>query len=214
VRRAPAIVRAALLAGLACVLAVAAPTASARHEKGQSISVTGLVTDAQGTPLADVRVVLEASREVFSLRRLRPVLRDTTRVAAVTDARGEFTLTWPWDSFYNHFELVAGVPVREGREERLEELERTEITRRIARNDTVVTTLVVENADYVRKLRDFLATIDTDDERRVYQQMGTPGRIEERGGEAKWFYFERGRMFRFEAGRLVETAAFTPVPAP
>jgi len=209
-----AIARTALLAGLALALVVAAPAAEARHEKGQSISVTGLVTDADGTPLADVRVVLEASREVFSLRQLRPVLRDTTRVAAATNARGEFALAWPWDSFYNHFELVVGVPVREGREETLEELARTEITRRLARNDTVVTTLVVENADFVHKLRDFVAGVDSDDERRVYQQMGTPDRIEERGGETRWYYFERGRMFRFEAGRLVETKAFTPVPEP
>ena len=212
-RSAPAIARAALVAGLALALA-AAPSAEARHEKGQSISITGLVTDAEGTPLADARVVLEASREVFSLRRLRPVLRDTARVGAVTNARGEFSLAWPWDSFYNHFEVVAGVRVRDGREERLEVLARTEVTRRVVRNDTVVVTLVVENADFVRKLRAFVASIDTDDERRVYQQMGTPDRIEERGGEAKWYYFERGRMFRFEAGRLVETKAFSPVPGP
>lgn len=211
---AAAIARAALLAVLALALVVAAPRAEARHEKGTSISVTGLVTDTDGTPLSNVRVVLEASREVFSFRQLGPVLRDTTKVAAVTDARGEFKLSWPWDSFYNHFEVAVGVPVRDGREERLEVLTRSEITRRMARNEKVVVPLVVDNAEFVRKLRAFLAGIDTDDERRVYQQMGTPDRIEERGSEVKWFYFERGRMFRFESGRLTETKAFTPVPGP
>ena len=52
---------------------------------------------------------------------------------------------------------------------------------------------------------------DSDDERRIYQQMGKPDRVEERGAERSWWYFADGRMFRFDDGELVETRAFDPV---
>lgn len=195
---------------LACALA-APPAAAARHDDGTRVEVTGLVTDRDGTPLPEVRVVLEASREVFSFRKFGRVLRNTQRAATLSGARGEFTLVWPWNDYYNHFELVAGVPVRTRGGERFEVLARLDVTRRIERNDPMVANLVVDNAEFVRTLRAFLASVDSEDERRIYQQMGKPDRVEERGDERSWWYFADGRMFRFAAGRLVETKAFDPV---
>lgn len=196
---------------LALLLAAVPPAAAARHDQGTRVEVTGLVTDPQGDPLPDVRVVLESSRAVFSFRSFGRELRNTRRAAARTGERGEFTLVWPWDDYYNHFELVVGVPVRTAEGEELVELARKDVTRRLERNNPMVANLTVENAEFVRALRAFVDSVDSDDERRIYQQMGKPDRVEERGAERSWWYFDRGRMFRFRDGELVETEAFDPV---
>ncbi len=209
------------LALVACALALAAallvaPPAEARHQQGEKVQVTGLVTDPSGAPLGDVRVVLEASRKVFSLRRFAPVVQDTTRLAAATDARGEYTLVWPWDKFYNQFDLVVGVPVRVPGGEKLEVLETVDITRRIdGPTDPVVVPLVVQNVDFLHKLRDFLASVDSDDEKRVYRELGRPDRVELHGeGRESWWYFAQGKRYDFADGRLVETKGFEPVQGP
>lgn len=210
----PTLRLAAAVAAVAAVLLsllAAPPAAAAKHDDGTRVEVTGLVTDASGTPLPEVRVVLEASREVFSFRKFGRELRNTQRAAGLTGARGEFSLVWPWNDYYNHFELVAGVPVRTRSGERFEVLARLDVSRRIARNDPMVANLVVENADFVRTLRAFVASVDSDDEQRIYRQMGKPDRVEERGTERSWWYFADGRLFRFADGVLVETKAFDPV---
>lgn len=205
---------AAPLAGavlLALVLLLAAPPALAKHDQGERVQVTGLVTDTAGQPLSGVRVVLEASRAVFSFRTFRREMQETRRVAAVTGDGGQFELVWPWDAYFNHFELVVGVPVRTSDGERFEVLERMDVSQRLKQNNPMVITLEVENAAFVRTLQSFLASLDTDDERRVYQQMGKPDRVEERGTERSWWYFARGRSFVFDDGRLAEVKTFDPV---
>jgi hypothetical protein len=212
-RRSPS-PRALALVLVVALLAGLAPAALARNEQGEKIQISGLVTDPDGNPLADVTVVLEASRSVFSLRQLRAVERATTRVTAATDRQGHYTLSWPWDSYYNHFELVVGVPVRTARGEELQRLEQVDITRRLGRDSKVVVPLAVEarDADFLRHLRAFLATIDSADEERVYRELGKPDRVEIRGANESWWYFARGRRYDFEAGRLAEVKPFDPVP--
>jgi hypothetical protein len=84
---------AAVVAALALLVSLAhAPAAEARRQAGEPLEIRGIVTDAEGRPLDRVRVVFEASRAVFSLREFRPVLRDTARVAAETDADTVATL--------------------------------------------------------------------------------------------------------------------------
>jgi hypothetical protein len=209
-RRLPA---AAVTLAAALLLTLAA-AAEARREAGETLEIRGIVTDAEGRPLDQVRVVFEASRAVFSLREFRPVLRDTARVAAVTDAAGGYSLRWPWDSFYNHFELVVGVPVRTPQGEELQVLERKEITRRLGRDSQVAVPIVVEHADFVHNLRRFLATVDSPDEERVHRELGRPDRIELSGDSQSWWYFERGRRYDFLGGRLTEVKTFDPVRKP
>lgn len=209
-RRFPA---AAVTLAVALLLALA-PAAEARRESGEPLEIRGIVTDDQGRPLDRVRVVFEASRAVFSLREFRPVLRDTARVSAVTDAAGGYSLRWPWDSFYNHFELVVGVPVRTAQGEELQVLERKEITRRLGRDSQVAVPIVVEHADFVHSLRRFLATVDSPDEERVHRELGRPDRIELSGDSQSWWYFERGRRYDFRDGRLTEVKTFDPVRKP
>lgn len=211
-RRAP--IAGIALLGLLLAAGLAAP-AAADHEQGTRVEVTGLVTDPDGQPLSDVRVVLRQVRETFDVFKFRRTDERTTPISTTTNARGEYTITFPYDDFYNRFELVAGVPVRGPQGERLSELAMSEITRRIQRNETVVATLVVENAAFVTSLREFLAEIDTADERRIYTEDGRPDKVEITNfpdrTEAAWWYFATGRVHRFVDGRLQRTERFDPV---
>jgi hypothetical protein len=215
-RRAPVL---AALTGLLCLLAALAPrpaAAAARYDQGQRIQVTGIVADSQGQPLKDLRVVLEVSRTYFSMRNLRRTADpDVRRVSATTDARGNFTVEWPWDSYFNHFELVAGVPVHTRTGETVQELARQEITRRVEAGSPAVVAVTVESRVFLDNLRQFLASIKTDDQRKVYQEMGKPDRVRnvQYPGylESSWWYFEAGRVYRFRDGRLEQVTPFDPV---
>lgn len=215
-RRAPVL---AALTGLLCLLAALAPlpaAAAARYDQGQRIQVTGVVADSQGQPLKDLRVVLEVSRTYFSMRNLRRTADpDIRRVSATTDARGNFTVEWPWDSYFNHFELVAGVPVHTRTGETVQELARQEITRRVEAGSPAVVAVTVENRVFLDNLRQFLASIKTDDQRKVYQEMGKPDRVRnvQYPGylESSWWYFEAGRVYRFRDGHLEQVTPFDPV---
>lgn len=205
------------LLGLALLFAVLPPpAAAARYTQGDRIQITGIVSDPQGQPIEGVRVVLEASRNVFSLREMRRVDQDVRRVAATTDRAGSFTIEWPWDSYFNKFELAAGVPVRKaGGRENLQELARMDVTSKILAGNPVVTAVVIENRQFIDRLREFLATVSSDDERRIYQEMGKPDRVRTvrypDHEEASWWYFESGRMYRFRDGRLEQVVPFDPV---
>jgi hypothetical protein len=196
----------------------ALPFGGSRIAQGDRVQVTGAVTDQQGRPLSDVRVTFEATRNYFSVRRFqRTQTEEIRRVTAVTDASGQFTLQWPWDSYFNHFELMVGVPVRKARKESLVELAREDVTNRLKGGSPVVASLVVsnKNAQFVTKLRELLASIRSDDERRVYDEMGKPDKVERvqypGRTEVSWWYFDAGRVYRFQDGRLEQVVPFEPV---
>jgi hypothetical protein len=200
------------------LLLAASPVAAARFAQGERVQITGAVSDPQGRPLSDVRVSLEVTRTYFSVRQLRRTqTEDVRRVTAVTDAGGQFTLTWPWDSYFNHFELVVGVPVRKARQEQLVELAREDVTSRLQGGSPVVTSMVVQkqNADFVTKLREFVASVRSDDEHKVYDDMGRPDKVERvqypGRTEVSWWYFDAGRVYRFKDGRLEQVVPFEPV---
>jgi hypothetical protein len=203
-----------LLSTLA-VLVPAPPAAAAPYEQGQRIQFTGMVSDRQGQPLANVQVVLEVTRTYFSMRHLRREQVDTRKVRGTTNERGEYSLEWPWDSYFNHFELAVGVPVRKARAEQLQELERLDVTKRAVAGAPVVSALVVQNAAFIAHLREFLASVRTDDQRRVYDEMGRPDKVETvkypSWAEVSWWYFETGRVYRFRDGHLEQVVPFDPV---
>ena len=202
---------------LSIIAVLAAPASAARYAQGERVQVTGNVTDAQGQPLSDVRVTFEATRTYFSVRELRRTEdKEVRRVSATTNAAGQYTLEWPWDSYFNHFEVVVGVPVRvQGGSERLEELTRQDVTRRVQAGGPAVVAVTVENRQFLDSMRQFLASIQTEDQRKVYQEMGKPDRIRniQYPGylEASWWYFESGRVYRFRDGRLEQVVPFDPV---
>jgi hypothetical protein len=214
----PSLLRSPWVWTLVWVLLAATPLAAARIAQGDRVQITGAVTDSQGRPLSDVRVSFEATRTYFSVRQLqRTQTEEVRRVTAVTDAGGQFTLQWPFDNYFNHFELVVGVPVRKARKETLVELAREDITRRFQGGSPVVVSLVVQskNAQFVTKLRDFVASVRSDDERKVYDEMGRPDKVERvqypGRTEVSWWYFDAGRVYRFQDGHLEQVVPFEPV---
>lgn len=201
---------------LAACLATPATPATAAPAAGDRVKVSGVVTDSQGRPLAGLRVVLEASRRSFSLREMQRTDRDLRRVAATTNERGEYAIEWPFDPFFNRFELLAGLPMRKGASgERLDELARQEVTQRVLLGGPVVVALVVANPARIEAMRQFLAGLDSEDERRVYGEMGNPDEVKSvrypDHEEVSWWYFESGRMYRFKNGALEQVVPFDPV---
>ncbi|HVG09937.1 MAG TPA: hypothetical protein VNM67_19705 [Thermoanaerobaculia bacterium] len=201
------------------ILFLISPAYAARYDQGQRVQVTGIVTGRDGQPLPGIRVSLEASRSYFSLRQFRKTAADDVRrVSALTSATGEYTVEWPWDSYFNHFELVAGVPVRKGKEDRTEELARQDVTKQLLAGSPVVVSPVIENTKFLESLNQFLAMVRSADEQRTYEEMGRPDRVQRLQYpdhvEDSWWYFESGRVYRFRDGRLEQVVPFTPVPAP
>lgn len=206
-----------ILAAAVVAALVAAPAAAARapYAQGEEVLFTGIVTKSDGTPIPDLQVTLEASRAAFSFRRLGRVRENLSRLAATTNARGEFSIPWPWDDYYNRFELVLAVPVRTHQGETLHELARMDLSRRMAQGSPVVTALVVEDTSLVERRRKFLAALDSADERKVYEQMGQPDRMQQVDypghQEVTWWYFRHGRAYRFRDGSLAQVIPFEPV---
>ena len=193
-----------------------APAAAARYGQGERVQVTGIVADAQGQPLADVRVTFEATRTYFSLRELRrTAAKEVRRVSATTNASGVYAIEWPWDGYFNHFEVAVGVPVRTRTGERLEELGRQDATRRVLAGSPAVVAVTVADRRFLDTFREFLASIQTEDQRKVYEEMGKPDRVRnvQYPGhlESSWWYFESGRVYRFRDGRLEQVVPFEPV---
>ncbi len=208
----------AAAAGLATLVTAAAPASAARRAEGEPVVVTGIVSDGQGAPLPRLTVVLEASRAGLDLRTLSRQKRDTQRLTAATDERGEYSLPFRWSDYYNHFELQVGVPVRKPGGERLHELARVDITRRVTQASggaPVVAALTVADTGFLDALRAFLAGLATDDERRVHEEMGKPDTVETVAypayREVSWWYFEAGKVYRFRDGALTAVVPFDPI---
>lgn len=203
--------------GLAvALLAATVPAAAAPvHKQGEKVELTGVVTDGNGTPLPGVKVVLTAARRYFSLRHLKRRDQETRRLTAVTDPRGEYTLEWPWDRAFNHFELGAAMEVNQGGKPTLHFLRRADISRKIEEKGPVVTALVIQDRGFYDAFNTFLKGLDTDDERHVYDDMGYPDEIKRveyaDRTEVSWWYFESGKMYRFRNGALEQVVPFDPV---
>jgi hypothetical protein len=209
------------LAVLALMLALAlgapsqAGAARGPHDDGDRVRLTGLVTDATGRPIAGLQVVFEAARAGFSVRTFRRERKEIQRLTGLTNERGEYDLEWPWNSYYNDFELMVGIPVRDAQGERLRELERVDLNRKIEQGSPVVSALVVQESEFVYSLRDFLASIRSAEERRTHQEMGEPDKVEQlqfpSHSEVAWWYFEAGKVYRFRDGKLERIEQFDPV---
>lgn len=203
----------AMLAALALALPWAPDAgAEARYRKGDTVTISGRVTNPSGKPLAGVTVLLELSRTSFKLREMRRTKTNTLRIPAITDADGRYRHDWRWDGFYNTFELAAAMPVRTEGGDDFEVLKRVEITQPVGQGSPVETPIVVENTVYLDWLRRFLDGRASSEEKRVFREMGKPDRIDRREGDSwAWWYFEAGKVYRFAGGALEEVETFEPV---
>jgi hypothetical protein len=185
------------------------------YAAGEAVLVQGVVADSAGTRVDDVRVVLEASRLGVGVyppgQRRREIVTGSTR----TNAAGEYGLEVTWNRRFNHFELVVGVPVATPQGEVLQELARTDITRRVRQGSPVVVPVTLEDTAFLTTLREFLRGLRTSDEQRVYRETGKPDRVDRvkypDRDESAWWYFRMGKVFRFVDGRLQRVEDFPPV---
>lgn len=210
--------RAATLAAVVLLGAIlASPAAAARspYTQGEEVVFSGIVTNAAGVPLPDLQVTLEASRAAFNFRKLGRVRENTRRLATVTDERGEFSLPWRWDDYFNRFDLVVAVAVRTTNGDELVELQRIDVSRRTMQGGPVVNPIQIDDTELVESRREFLANLDSQDERKVYDQAGQPERMDRVRfpdyEEVTWWYFRHGRAYRFRDGALHQVIPFDPV---
>jgi len=184
-------------------------------ENGDTVWIAGQVTDARGTPVAGLPVIFEAFRSSFNLRRLERREKDFRRVETVSDEQGRFRLEWLWDDYFNRFRI--GVAVHHAPDEapRFLEQEDTGLGRRLETSGSAIVPLVIEDLELLDAIRRFEATLQTEDQRRIYRQLGYPDEVRTieltAAREATWWYFHRGEVYRFADGRLQEVESFQPI---
>jgi len=220
---------------VALAVALAMPTAALEalpffnkgpYRKGDPVTLSGQVTDAAGRALGGVTVLLEVSRNVFHLRRLGRETTGTLRLPAVADDAGRYRLDWRWDPYYNELALLVALPVRtapsggtEGEStagrDGYEVFYRREITAEVGGGSPVEVALVLPDATAYDALRTFLASLTSADEKRVYQEMGRPDRVDVAQAhydpDRTWWYFAAGKAYRFRDGRLDQVVRFEPI---
>jgi hypothetical protein len=204
------------MAGLGLRPAFAALPWSAPFQAGERVSVEGLVVDRAGTPLAGLEVqLLRAAPGRMDLLHLRRLPPNQKVESSRTDAQGRFRLEWTWEEGFRRFELVVLLRDPGPQGPRYRELARQSIRDRLRWGSPIVLTLVVEQGDFVRKLQQFEASIESLDESRVFETWGRPDHIDQKllpgGKEASWWYYEIGKVARFRNGELVETQDFPPI---
>ena len=197
---------------LAAALLPAPAIADAAYRKGDTVTISGQVTDPDGAPVGNVTVLLELSRTRFQLRSFRRVKGNTLRIPVIAAADGRYRHDWRWDGYYNTFALAVAMPVpREGRDD-FEVLRRFEITQPVNQGGPVEVPLVIEDTTYLNWLRRFVDGRASSEEVRVFRELDTPDRIDHGTGDAwAWWYFEAGKVYRFRDGALEELETFEPV---
>jgi hypothetical protein len=204
-------------AATAALLAVAAGPAAA-FTGGETVHLTGAVADVQGRPLPGLAVTLSAARSYFSVRRMRSAEASARTVTATTDAQGRYALDWPWDDHYNRFELSVGIPLHKMHGDDVEVLARRDLSDQMLERTAsgpIVTPFTIQKAAYAETVRRFVASLASDDERRVYDGMGHPDEVRNvrypDHDEVSWWYFESGKVYRFEGGKLAQVVSFDPI---
>ena len=186
------------------------------YVEGDFIEITGTVSDGTGTPIPDVHVVFRAAKKAFSPSQVfTKATKDEVSDRTKTDRGGQFKFRWRWVEYYNRYEILVGIPRRSAAGDSFEVLSRLDISKRIRKGSPVVVALTVEEGEFLDNLRSFLASVDTDDERRVYDEMGNPDRVQKIEHsdyeEISWWYFEAGQTYRFREGALQQKVHFDPI---
>jgi len=206
------------------------------YQEGQDIEITGTVTDEAGKAVQGVTVVLEAARRAWrfgalNLEEKGRTIVDTASRKATTGPGGRFTIAWRWHDYYNQFELVAGRIVRDAGRERLVEIERIDLSRRIRQGSPVVTSIIIPAAAseplragprqapptpaQQRVAERFSEAVRSEDEKRVFESHGRPDRVQVFDHtdyqEVTWWYFAAGKAYRFQDGALAHVIPFDPV---
>lgn len=211
--------RPALGRGLFVAVAVLALLGSrpaiAKPKKGEILVFQGLVTDHRGEPLEGVRVVFEAANRKRMIGSSAKTTRGMVRQATLSAADGSYAFEWEWLGYYNSFRLRAvdgtGSAVAT---ERYVTLESVDVSKQATSANPVNASLIIDDGEFVYEHRAFMAEWQSEDERLVYADLGKPDRVDrnrEAEDEATWWFFERGKVYRFNSGTLTSVEDFVPV---
>ena len=158
-------------------------------------------------------MVFEASRSSRTVTRPRRHESGTVRRVTRSGADGRYRFEWDWHSFYNRFriKIVAGGEDPKTKSE-IRTVAELKIDKDALKQNPITSVLVVDDADFILQHREFASSVRSGDERRIYEEMGKPDRVErmrrDDAEEISWWYFERGQAYRFRYGRLVEVEEF------
>jgi hypothetical protein len=186
------------------------------YPDGEEVVVAGRVVDPSGQGVADLEVELRASRESFSVKKMRRVDQNAVTVSARTDANGDYRIVWPWHHYYNRFVVQTLIPVRIS-DHMVQDhvVGEVDITDFIGNGSPVRAQVTLSDPALVQRVRDFEAALDSVDERRIYGDHGLPEQVDSyeypQHAEETWWYFAQGTVFRFHDGGLVEIENFDPV---
>ncbi len=213
--RSPHRFQAAIAVALAIVLGAPMPS-EAGKKKGDKLVFQGLVTDRRGEPLEGVRVVFEAAKRKRSLGTMKKKPYGLVRKSELSAADGSFSFEWEWLGYYNAFRLRAVEGTGSVRaDESYETLETVDVTDEVKKSNSISANLIVEDSEFVYEHRAFMEEWRSEDMRRVYADFGKPDRVDRHhgadGDEATWWFFERGKVYRFDAGALTTVEDFVPV---
>ena len=205
----------ATLLAIAFSLAVPLGVAAGPYVEGDYIEIAGTVADASGVPIPDVHVIFRAAKKSFSISQFGNATRDEVHQRTETDPHGQFNFRWRWVDYYNRYEVLVVIPRRSAAGDSYDILSQLDISKRIRKGSPVVVALTVEEGEFLDNLRDFLATINTEDEKRIYDEMGNPDRVQTiehpTHDEISWWYFQAGKAYRFRDGEMQQVVHFDPV---
>ncbi|MEE2778767.1 MAG: hypothetical protein VYE73_18630 [Acidobacteriota bacterium] len=203
------------LALVSVALAASLPL-HARPRRGDRVVVSGVVLDSAGEPLGHVDVVLTAGKSKFALSSFRRTVTGEARVDATSDEEGGFALGWTWNPYYNVFRLDAVIRVRGPGGGWLEDVVGSvDVTQDFDAGGAVSVERVIEHLEVLEEVRAFISSLETEDLRATYEDMGKPDRVDRlelaKGVEVAWWYFRRGRSYHFLDGDLEEEVEFEPL---
>lgn len=205
------------LAALLATFAVRAEEPERSFRKGERITIAGRLTTPDARPLAGVTVLLELRRRTAGVFGLNPKTEGPVQIPTTTGPGGEFSIDWSFDPHYDSVALAVALPIRiEGRED-FEIFDRREIGPALAHGSSpLVVDLVLEHPGYLEWLRLYLDGKASPEEAKVFREVGRPERVDRelRRGKVEmgWWYFDKGKCYRFKDGRLDQVIPFEPIP--
>jgi hypothetical protein len=210
------------------------------YRDGEKIEVRGVVTDSEGMPIPDLTVNLEIARYAFDWKKFRKTRHEVNKATTTTNPQGVYAFEWTWYDYYNDFQLIVGLMVRDSdfNQDVFQTVHRENIARRVDQGSPVVVDMVVSESPFLETQpvvtqivesevleSELVDTPDTpqdaaidfgnEDEKRIYDEMGRPDKVQTLEypdyDEVTWWYFEQGKAYRFREGELQQVVNFEPV---
>jgi hypothetical protein len=213
---------------------------AALYRDGEIIEVRGVVTDSAGTPIPDLTVNLEIARYAFDWKKFRKTRHEVNKATTTTDPSGAYAFEWTWYDYYNDFQLIVGLMVRDPDfdQDVFQTVYRQNIAPRVGQGSPVVIDMALsespfldtrpvaaqpvesepiesETLDTPDTPRESDVQSDSSDEDRIRDEMGRPDKVQTLEypdyEEVTWWYFEQGKAYRFRDGELQQVVNFEPV---